>query len=268
MFQIYRYFITLDRRKMLREGFPQSSVSVLKGLICLLRFSDRRCSGVGDLIYHNFFLLFIYFTFLLFTNDFIQSSGFINCPCPSVPLLLHVGFLTLHDCTCCAINVRIINNPFYSPNMTDALLQQIRDLEEEVKSLKTQLRQETCPKAETEAAAESGPGGKNFCGQEGKRKGKKTSLAREFDFSVHPRRHVALRLAYLGWDYQGFAVQENTDNTVEARLFEALLKTRLIQDRQSSNYHRCGRTDKGVSAFTQVCLSTSASYLASLNFCI
>ncbi|XP_023664966.2 tRNA pseudouridine(38/39) synthase isoform X2 [Paramormyrops kingsleyae] len=129
---------------------------------------------------------------------------------------------------------------------------QIRDLEEEVKSLKTQLRQETYPKAETEAAAESGHGGKNICGQEGKRKGKKASQAREFDFSVHPRRHVALRLAYLGWDYQGFAVQENTDNTVEARLFEALLKTRLIQDRQNSNYHRCGRTDKGVSAFTQV----------------
>uniref|UniRef100_A0A3B5R8T6 Pseudouridylate synthase 3 n=1 Tax=Xiphophorus maculatus TaxID=8083 RepID=A0A3B5R8T6_XIPMA len=63
---------------------------------------------------------------------------------------------------------------------------------------------------------------------------------------------TALKLAYLGWAYQGFAVQDNTDNTVEARLFEALLKTRLIQDRQSSNYHRCGRTDKGVSAFSQV----------------
>uniref|UniRef100_A0A3Q0TI21 Pseudouridylate synthase 3 n=1 Tax=Amphilophus citrinellus TaxID=61819 RepID=A0A3Q0TI21_AMPCI len=86
----------------------------------------------------------------------------------------------------------------------------------------------------------------------GKKERKKAGKDRPFDFSVHPRRHVALRLAYLGWAYQGFAVQENTDNTVEARLFEALLKTRLIQDRQSSNYHRCGRTDKGVSAFSQV----------------
>lgn len=84
------------------------------------------------------------------------------------------------------------------------------------------------------------------------KQGKKEGKKRPFDFSVHPKRHVALRLAYLGWDYQGFAVQDNTDNTVEARLFEALLKTRLIQDRQSSNYHRCGRTDKGVSAFSQV----------------
>ncbi|MEQ2207434.1 hypothetical protein XENOCAPTIV_012310, partial [Xenoophorus captivus] len=80
---------------------------------------------------------------------------------------------------------------------------------------------------------------------------KKSGKERHFDFGSHPRRHVALKLAYLGWAYQGFAVQENTDNTVEARLFEALLKTRLIQDRQSSNYHRCGRTDKGVSAFSQ-----------------
>ncbi|MBN3296523.1 PUS3 synthase, partial [Amia calva] len=85
-----------------------------------------------------------------------------------------------------------------------------------------------------------------------KKKGKKGGQARPFDFSVHPRRHVALRLAYLGWGYHGFACQENTSNTVEARLFEALGKTRLIQDRQVSNYHRCGRTDKGVSAFSQV----------------
>ncbi len=28
--------------------------------------------------------------------------------------------------------------------------------------------------------------------------------------------------------------------------------TRLIEDRNKSNYHRCGRTDKGVSAFQQV----------------
>lgn len=89
---------------------------------------------------------------------------------------------------------------------------------------------------------------KKSTNKQNKKEGKK----RAFDFSAQPKRHVALRLAYLGWDYQGFAVQENTDNTVEARLFEALLKTRLIQERQSSNYHRCGRTDKGVSAFSQV----------------
>jgi len=51
---------------------------------------------------------------------------------------------------------------------------------------------------------------------------------------------------------QGFAVQEDTEKTIEAALFDALLKTRLIESRATSNYHRCGRTDKGVSAFSQV----------------
>ncbi|KAM4026214.1 tRNA pseudouridine(38/39) synthase [Anomaloglossus baeobatrachus] len=75
---------------------------------------------------------------------------------------------------------------------------------------------------------------------------------RPFDFSVHPKQHVALRLAYLGWNYQGFASQENTRNTVEEVMFDALTKTRLVERRQSSNYHRCGRTDRGVSALAQV----------------
>ena len=67
----------------------------------------------------------------------------------------------------------------------------------------------------------------------------------------------------MGWYYQGFAVQENTANTIEHHLFSALTKSCLIENRETSNYHRCGRTDKGVSAFSQVisldirsCLST------------
>ncbi|KAG9465501.1 hypothetical protein GDO78_018182 [Eleutherodactylus coqui] len=75
---------------------------------------------------------------------------------------------------------------------------------------------------------------------------------RPFDFSAHPKKHVALRLAYLGWNYQGFASQENTSNTVEEVMFSALTKTRLVENRQSANYHRCGRTDRGVSALAQV----------------
>ena len=44
-------------------------------------------------------------------------------------------------------------------------------------------------------------------------------------------RHVALKFAYLGWDYQGFAAQDDTNRTIEAVLFDALLKTRLIESR-------------------------------------
>ncbi|XP_073402408.1 tRNA pseudouridine(38/39) synthase [Dendrobates tinctorius] len=80
----------------------------------------------------------------------------------------------------------------------------------------------------------------------------KPQRQRPFDFSAHPKEHVALRLAYLGWNYQGFASQENTRNTVEEVMFSALTKTRLVESRQSSNYHRCGRTDRGVSALAQV----------------
>ncbi len=44
---------------------------------------------------------------------------------------------------------------------------------------------------------------------------------------------------------QGFVVQETTSQTVEDFLFDALIKTRLIEQRATSNYHRCGRTDRG-----------------------
>ncbi|KAJ3608332.1 hypothetical protein NHX12_025381 [Muraenolepis orangiensis] len=142
--------------------------------------------------------------------------------------------------------------------MSEELLQRVKELEEEVDRLKDQLRLngeqqqqqdevKSRPDSTEGQTKESKPGVTT-----GGKKTKKQTKQRPFDFSSQPRRHVALRLAYLGWGYQGFAVQDNTDSTVEARLFEALLKTRLIQDRQTSNYHRCGRTDKGVSAFSQV----------------
>ncbi|GFY51783.1 hypothetical protein TNIN_16801 [Trichonephila inaurata madagascariensis] len=73
-----------------------------------------------------------------------------------------------------------------------------------------------------------------------------------FDFKKYKKRHVALKFLYLGWDYCGFAVQTHTEKTIETQLFNALLKTKLLESRETSNYHRCGRTDKGVSAFSQV----------------
>lgn len=73
----------------------------------------------------------------------------------------------------------------------------------------------------------------------------------------------------MGWDYSGFATQENSANTIEHHLFAALQKVCLIECRETSNYHRCGRTDKGVSAFSQVNLwhTTSVSLQSQkLNF--
>ncbi|KAH8299559.1 hypothetical protein KR044_002780, partial [Drosophila immigrans] len=80
----------------------------------------------------------------------------------------------------------------------------------------------------------------------------KRDKQRKFDWSSAYRRHVLLKVVYFGWDYQGFACQEDSNDTIEAHLFRALLRTCLIESRASSNYHRCGRTDKEVSAFCQV----------------
>ncbi|EDO36025.1 predicted protein [Nematostella vectensis] len=80
----------------------------------------------------------------------------------------------------------------------------------------------------------------------------KSKPRKEFDFSRYNTRRIALRLSYLGWDMHGFASQEKIDNTVEAHLFDALIKACLVKSRESCSYSRCGRTDKGVSAFGQV----------------
>jgi tRNA pseudouridine38/39 synthase len=80
----------------------------------------------------------------------------------------------------------------------------------------------------------------------------RSSELKAFNIDSYYQRHVAFKLAYIGWRYHGFATQENVDETIEKHLFRALLTARLINDRMSANYTRCGRTDKGVSAFSQV----------------
>ncbi|XP_078041633.1 tRNA pseudouridine(38/39) synthase isoform X2 [Augochlora pura] len=75
---------------------------------------------------------------------------------------------------------------------------------------------------------------------------------RPFDFSKCDKRHILLKFYYLGWDYNGFVVQDSINNTIEDHLFAALTKSCCIESRETSNYHRCGRTDKGVSSFSQV----------------
>lgn len=132
----------------------------------------------------------------------------------------------------------------------ERLLRRVQELEEEVKRLQEKLREDKEGGGRREAPPAPG-------------KAKKRQQ-RPFDFGAYGRRHVALKIAYLGWGYQGFASQENTSNTIEEKLFEALKKTRLVDDRQTSNYHRCGRTDKGVSAFGQVRIPPRLSRISGL----
>lgn len=72
--------------------------------------------------------------------------------------------------------------------------------------------------------------------------------------SKYTKRKIALRVAYLGWNYCGYASQNRPLEipTIEDQLFKALLACRLIEDIDESDYSRCGRTDKGVSGLGQV----------------
>ena len=91
--------------------------------------------------------------------------------------------------------------------------------------------------------------------------------SREFDPSKYSTRLIALKFAYLGQKYNGLEHHANNTTalpTVEEVLWRALNKACLIfptpdpsklQDEVNWNgceYSKCGRTDRGVSAFGQV----------------
>ncbi|CEF67933.1 tRNA pseudouridine(38/39) synthase [Strongyloides ratti] len=82
---------------------------------------------------------------------------------------------------------------------------------------------------------------------------------RFFDSNLYPRRKIALLFYYFGWKFDGLVVQETTENTVEQHIVTALKKTKLIDDVKEADISRCGRTDKGVSAFQQVIAVTVRS---------
>ncbi|CCD23255.1 pseudouridine synthase DEG1 NDAI_0B02200 [Naumovozyma dairenensis CBS 421] len=79
---------------------------------------------------------------------------------------------------------------------------------------------------------------------------------KEFDFSKHNSRFIALKFAYLGWNYNGLAMQKEATPlpTVEGKIIEAMYTSKLVPSMvpQEYSFSRCGRTDKGVSAMSQV----------------
>ncbi len=69
----------------------------------------------------------------------------------------------------------------------------------------------------------------------------------------------AIKLCYFGnsGEYEGFQRQPSK-NTIERNIFDALLKSELIENLESANYAAAGRTDRGVQALSQViAISTS-----------
>lgn len=75
---------------------------------------------------------------------------------------------------------------------------------------------------------------------------------RPLNFANWSERHIAFKLFYIGTNYHGFTSQAEVDETVETELYNALLKLKLIRDRTSCQFMRCGRTDRGVHALGQV----------------
>ena len=111
-------------------------------------------------------------------------------------------------------------------------------------------------------------------------KKKLKQVPRPFNASKYSTRLIALKFAYLGQGYNGFEHHKNNSTplpTIEEELWKALVKTKLISpvtntsnvggtrerrpgEREGADdvswegceYTKCGRTDRGVSAFGQV----------------
>ncbi|KAF7533872.1 hypothetical protein G7Z17_g13450 [Cylindrodendrum hubeiense] len=140
----------------------------------------------------------------------------------------------------------------------NGLIERVRQLEAELKSRpappapKPEPVPEKQPENESgDAAVPAAPSEVNKAKPKGKRKP---------DPSNYSTRYIALKLAYLGKTYGGFEFQAMaTQPSIEEELWNALTKACLIfpkddrvVDFDCCEYSKCGRTDKGVSAFGQV----------------
>ena len=123
--------------------------------------------------------------------------------------------------------------------------------------LDAQLQAEADARAQAEADAQAAKAAEQ---PETEKQKRKRARQADIDPSRYATRFIALKLAYLGKNYGGFEFQVSGGvPTVEEELFKALTTARLIypRDRRAvdfscCDYAKCGRTDKGVSAFGQV----------------
>ncbi|PNS14988.1 tRNA pseudouridine(38-40) synthase [Sphaceloma murrayae] len=131
----------------------------------------------------------------------------------------------------------------------DKLIKRVEELEQRLQTLTA------------EAKAQVSPG---FARRQAK-KAQRSDASKSFDPNRYSTRYIALKFAYLGQRYNGLEYHANNPTplpTVEEELWKALMKTRLIfptgkakdgeVNWEGCEYSKCGRTDKGVSAFGQV----------------
>jgi tRNA pseudouridine38/39 synthase len=82
---------------------------------------------------------------------------------------------------------------------------------------------------------------------------------------------MAFKFMYIGEKYDGLVIQTHTKNTIEEQLFSAFKKASFLENKPteelltSTNYSRCGRTDKGVSSTGNI-FSLNVRYNENYNY--
>ena len=104
---------------------------------------------------------------------------------------------------------------------------------------------------------------------------KKEKKEKEIDFKK--TEYMAFKFMYIGKNYDGLVIQSTTHNTIEEHIFNSLKKCKFLNPSKnndelmsSSNYSRCGRTDKGVNSSGNVFAlnlryNPKCDYLKALN---
>lgn len=176
----------------------------------------------------------------------------------------------------------------YSSWSNESLIARITELERQLNSYTgavvtpSSSSSSSSSAAASAAAAQPRPGALETSQPRSRSSSRSRKPGRAIDPSKYNTRYIALKFAYLGQGYNGF---EHTNGnltplpTVEEEMYKALRKARLIFpnsgvagmenleqveeeerlrlrpltiDWEGSQYSKCGRTDRGVSAFGQV----------------
>lgn len=143
----------------------------------------------------------------------------------------------------------------------DDLIKRVKELELELKS-SGQNGQSQPPSTSDPLITPSQNGDVGVVPQPGQPAKKKPRKQKVLDPSKYSTRFIALKFAYIGKNYNGFEYQSSgLLPTIEEELWKALVKACLIfpnperpneVDWNVCEYSKCGRTDRGVSAFGQV----------------
>ncbi|KAJ9144828.1 Pseudouridine synthase [Coniochaeta hoffmannii] len=149
------------------------------------------------------------------------------------------------------------DEPDYRNWTRESLVKRVKYLEDQLKAkgLSSTPAIDVLPLPPTEAQSEAS--------ELPSRKQKRPKKPQAFDPTKYATRLIALKIAYLGKNFNGYEHQVSASApTIEEELWKALVKSCLIYPQNGPEkvdlnmagleYSKCGRTDRGVSAFGQV----------------